>query len=432
MSAIFGKTVSALRDADWLSRERAVAYCRILFLVTLGAALLWIALSHDGIDLSGKPLGTDFVSFWTASQIALGGHPAEVYDIAVHQNAQNALFGRDIGYAAFFYPPTFLLICLPLATLPYLWSLFLWLALTGFACYRVLRAWLGTRFGALPILAFPAMLSNLGHGQNAYLSAALFGGGALMLNTRPIAAGLCLGALAYKPHLAIIVPVALLAARRWRTLLAAAASAIGFCLASLFVFGADTWRAFLDASPKARIALEQNMVGDEKMQSVFAGVRLLHGGLTLAYGLQIVAALGVCAALVHLQRRSFRSGAEGPAMVAAALLASPFLLDYDLVLLAIPLAWIARDTSRTGFLPFEKTILAVAFILPAVSRSIAAYAGLPLAPLTIAAVLILILRRAGEPAPAIAPRRSANEDAAVQQRAGARNAQVAFSLSAKQ
>ena len=62
----------------------------------------------------------------------------------------------------------------------------------------------------------------------------------------------------------------------------------------------------------ARIALEQNMVGDEKMQSVFAGVRLLHGGLTLAYGLQIVAALGVCAALVALQRRAFRSTAKGP------------------------------------------------------------------------------------------------------------------------
>jgi alpha-1,2-mannosyltransferase len=398
MNALLSKILGWLRDADWLNRDRATAYCRIVFLVTFGLAFLWIALSHGGVDATGKPLGTDFVSFWTASKIALGGRPADVYDIAVHQAEQTALFSRDIGYSAFFYPPPFLLICLPLATLPYLWSLAAWLGATGFAYWRVARAWLGERFGALAILAFPAVLSNLGHGQNAFLSTALLGGGALMLKARPILAGVCLGVLVYKPHLAIVVPVALIAARRWRTLLAAAATAAGLCAASLAVFGMQTWQAFLAASPKARIALEQNMVGNEKMQSVFAAVRLLHGGLTLAYCAQIVAALAVCAALVRLQRRSFRSDAEGPAMVAAALLASPFLLDYDLVLLAVPLAWIARQSLVDGFLPWEKTVLAAAFVLPALSRSIAAHAGIPLGPLTVCAVLLLVLRRADAPA----------------------------------
>ena len=394
MSALVSKILAWLRDADWLTRDRAAAYCRILFFVSLAAALLWITLSRGGLDREGKPLGADFISFWTASKIALGGHPAEVYDMAIHRAAQTGLFSRDVGYAAFFYPPTFLLICLPFAALPYLASLAAWLGVTGYAYWRVARAWLGDRFGALPILAFPAVLSNIGHGQNAFLSAALFGGGALMLDTRPLLAGICLGGLVYKPHLAIVVPVALIAARRWRTLLAAAAASAALCALSLAVFGADTWLAFLQASPKARIALEQNAIGNEKMQSVFAGVRLLHGGLTLAYGLQIAATLGVCAALVALQRRAFRCAAEGPAMVAAALLASPFLLDYDLVLLAIPLAWIARDSLREGFLAWEKTILLAAFVLPAVSRSVATYTGAPLGPLVLVAVLALILRRA--------------------------------------
>src|SRR5581483_6265590 len=137
-------------------------------------------------------------------------------------------------------------------------------------------------------------------------------------------------------------------------------------------------------------------VGDEKMQSVFAAVRLLHGGLGLAYGLQALATVAVCVALVGLQRRSFRSRAEGPAMIAAALLASPFLLDYDLVLLAIPLAFLGREGARSGFRPYEKFVLLVAFVLPAVSRSIAGHFGLPLGPLVIAAVLVLVLKRAGE------------------------------------
>jgi glycosyl transferase family 87 len=399
MSVSVPQMIGWLRDADWLTRDRASGYVKILFFVTLSAAVVWIALAQGGVDRAGKPLGTDFVSFWTASKIALSGHPAEVYDIPTHQAAERALFPRNAGYVAFFYPPTFLILCLPLATLPYLWSLSLWLSVTGFACWRVIRAWLGKEFGALPILAFPAMLTNLGHGQNAFLSAALFGGGALMLEARPFVAGLCLGALVFKPHLAIVVPVALIAARRWRAILGAAVSAAGLCLTSLAAFGPATWQAFLAASPKAKIAMEQNMVGDEKMQSVFAAVRLLHGSLTLAYGLQAAATLAVCAALVALQRRAFRSNAEGPAMIAAALLASPFLLDYDFVLLAIPLAFLVREGVRSGFHAYEKAILVAAFILPAVSRSIAGHVGIPLGPIVVAALLVLVMRRAGEAAP---------------------------------
>jgi len=189
MRALFSKIIASLRDADWLTRDRAAAYCRILFFVSLGAAVLWIALSRGGLDREGKPLGADFISFWTASKIALGGHPAEVYDMAIHRAAQTALFSRDVGYAAFFYPPAFLLICLPLAALPYLASLVIWLGVTGYAYWRVARAWLGDRFGALPILAFPAVLSNIGHGQNAFLSAALFGGGALLPPIAPVGEG---------------------------------------------------------------------------------------------------------------------------------------------------------------------------------------------------------------------------------------------------
>ena len=80
-------------------------------------------------------------------------------------------------------------------------------------------------------------------------------------------------------------------------------------------------------------------------------------------------------------------------MVAAALLASPFLLDYDLTLLAIPLAWSAREASRAGFAPGERIVLALAYVLPLFSRLAAGALGLPLAPLTIAAVFLYVLRR---------------------------------------
>ena len=76
------------------------------------------------------------------------------------------------------------------------------------------------------------------------------------------------------------------------------------------------------------------------------------------------------------------------------------MLDYDLTLLAIPLVWLLREGCRSGFLPFEKALMALAFALPLVSRIVAGAVGLPLAPLTIAALLALILRRALGPAAA--------------------------------
>ncbi|MGO4870423.1 MAG: glycosyltransferase family 87 protein [Roseiarcus sp.] len=400
MRALMRKCWSGLRDAEWLDAERALAYARILFFFSFAGALIWIALAQGGIDRAGKPLGTDFVSFWTASELALQGHAADVYNIAAHWGAQRALFGDNVAYDAFFYPPPYLLICLLLAALPYFWSLAAWLGVTGYAYWRVLRAFVGAHFDALAILAFPAFLVNAGHGQNGFLSAALIGGGALWLDRRPILAGLCFGALIYKPQLAVMIPIALIASRRWTTFAAAAASAAALIAASWMVWGGAVWRAFLAAAPLARASLERNLVGDEKMQSVFAAVRLLHGPLTLAYALQAATALTAAAALVWLQRRRFRCQAEGPAIVAAALLASPFLLDYDLTLLAIPLAWSVREASRAGFAPGEKSVLVLGYVLPLFSRTLAGAAGLPIAPLAIAAVFAVVLRRGAEASPA--------------------------------
>jgi hypothetical protein len=386
--------VALFRDGDWLTAARANAYVLILSWLTAAAMLAWVALSRGGLDPTGKPLGTDFMSFWTASKLALGGAPWSPYDVAAHHAQQTRLFGHDVGYAAFFYPPIFLLICLPLALLPYLVSLSVWLAATGVAYFRVVRTWLGKEFGAAPVLAFPAVMITVGHGQNAFLSAALFGAGARWLDRRPWLAGVMFGCLAYKPHLGLVIPVALLAARRWRTFAAAALSVATLAGLSLAVFGAETWRAFIADSAVSRAALEQGLVGDAKMQSAFAAVRLLGGDLTLAYGAQIAAMAMAGGAVVWLQRRAFRAAAEGPALVAASLLATPFLLDYDLLLLAIPLAWMFREGVRSGFLPWEKTLLAAAFALPAVSRTLAADVRLPLAPLVVGALLIAILRRA--------------------------------------
>src|SRR5258708_19295063 len=138
----------------------------------------------------------------------------------------------------------------------------------------------------LPVLAFPATFSNLGHGQNAFLTTALCGGGGLLLAPRPFLAGACFGALIFKPHLGVLIPVALLAGRQWKAIAGAVASAAALVALSLLAFGWKTWAGFLAASKLARAALEQELVGSAKMQSAFAAVRLWHGPVPAAYPLQ--------------------------------------------------------------------------------------------------------------------------------------------------
>lgn len=389
--------VAWFREANWLTVPRARAYAWI-FVVLMGAvAIGWLAFSHGRVDPLGKLLGTDFASFWAASKLALEGRPAAAYDPAVHGAVQAALYEEaPSSYAGFFYPPIYLLYVLPLALLPYLVSLGFWLAATGAACFTALRKFLSPEMPLLAAFAFPAVLSNIGHGQNAFLSTALFGAAILSLKARPLAAGGFVGALAFKPHLGLVWPFALLAARRFKTFAAATATVLALVLLSYLIFGRAIWEAFLRVSPLARQALESDLVGAEKMASVFAAVRLVGGGVTLAYAAQALAALIAIGMLIRVLLRSPKSPAEGPAIVCAALLATPFLLDYDLMLMAIPLAWLAREGVRTGFRPWEKITLAAGFLLPLLSRSIAMVAGVPVAPLVIAALYAMILKRGSD------------------------------------
>ena len=293
--------------------------------------------SRGGVDLSGKPLGLDFVSFWTASRFVLEGHPGFVYQPALHRAAQYALFpSLAPGYAAFFYPPTFLLLCTPFALLPYLPSLITWL-LAGLAILiAALRRILPQPWAILPMLAFPAVLDNLGHGQNAFVTAACFAWSAVLRRKRPFLAGLCLGLLIIKPHLLIAAPIALLAGRQWRMIAGGLVSGGALIALSWLAFGTPVWLAFLHNSALARATLEQGLVDPWKMQSVFVAVRLAHGSVALGYAMQAAVAIPVLVLLSRCLWRQPDPVAQGALLPLATMLCTPFLLDYDFVCLAIP------------------------------------------------------------------------------------------------
>lgn len=357
-------------------------------------ALLWAC--RTGIDLAGNPVGTDYLSFYAASKLALAGLAGHAYSIPLHQAAETAIFRHQYDYSAFFYPPIYLIYCLPLALLPYFASLALFEGATLYFYATAVRRFGGPQLETALILAFPAVFVNAGHGQNGFLTAALFAFGLLTIETRPVLAGVLFACLAFKPQLGIVLPFVLIAARRWNTVGAAAATVLALSAAASLLFGAGIWHEWLQNAPNARGALEDNLVGFHKMQSLYAGVRVLGGSSALAYVAQGALTLAVIASLVWagLRARSFElSEPILPLMATGALLTSPFMLDYDLTLLGVPLAWLLQRGRESGFLAGERLVGAVAFVLPLFARVLAGSAGLPPTPFVIGALFVLLLRR---------------------------------------
>ncbi|HEX7799487.1 MAG TPA: hypothetical protein VF402_04000, partial [Asticcacaulis sp.] len=104
--------------------------------------------------------------------------------------------------------------------------------------------------------------------------------------------------------------------------------------------------------------------------------------------------LGVLGAAAYLSWRHRLDGAAlGALGVAAALLATPFLLDYDPVILTLPLGWLCVEGARKGFRDWEKLWLLAAFFLPLVSRKLAQAAHLPVAPPMLLVVFVLLAAR---------------------------------------
>jgi hypothetical protein len=268
-----------------------------------------------------------------------------------------------------------------------------WTAATLPLYLAAIRAIVPYRHWLLFALAFPAVFVNLAHGQSGFLTAGLLGLGLLALEKRPLLSGFLFGLLTYKPQLGLLLPLVLIADRRFLTFIAAAATTVTASLFSYILFGAETWRAFVASVTVTRtLVLEQGAMGWEKMQSTFAAMRMLGADLDTAYAAQ--GAVSVCAAVavIWVWRRPVAMPLKGAALVTGTLLATPYVFDYDFTLLALPIAWLSVEGLRTRFLDWEKIALFGVWLLPIVSRAIGGF-GLPIGPVVLLGFLSLILCR---------------------------------------
>jgi len=333
----------------------------------------------------------DFLQYWVASSFVLSSKPAVVYDMAQFFKALTQIAGHEFN-TPWFYPPIFLLLVSPLSLLPYYVSLASWLSLTLGGYLVVVRRIAPHPMTIWLALAFPGALMNINYGQNGIFSAALFGGGLLLLEPCPFLAGILFGVLAYKPNFFILIPLALIAGRYWRTLGATIISAGVLAITSGLVLGWETWTAFWHIRNVPMQALEQGIASLRNMPTIFAATLMAGGGLTAAYLLQGIVMAASAGAVIWVWSQRADMAIRVSVLTIGSLLFTPYGSEYELVRLAIPLAWIGWEGCQKGCVPRDKIFLILGWITPFISRLLSESNVVQITPLILLVLLYLNLK----------------------------------------
>ena len=365
-----------------MSRRLAQAVTALALLVGGGlfllgvwaqATRLWLYLRH-GLGFADPFCTTgycDYGMFWLAGVFARHGQAALLYDHARYAALAAQLLPYKSGWWPFVYPPTILLPAWVISALPlvagyYLVSLALLLASVALLRRAGIPGWCI----AAGLISFPAMW-NLYLGQFGLFCGALLVFGLSRLRAQPALGGAALSLLATKPQYALLVPVAVLAARRWKAVApgvagVAALLGLGWALGGTAMFtaylgpGRAAMRALLSRRHPARLPGHGDIgILDAAQPARFKRWPLMRGKGSSPSPVPLtgVAAVGATA------------NPPLAATVFCTLLTSPYGFIDDLAIYAVLLPTLARRDT-----PWRNATLAWLWLAPAfVPQFVSAY-----------------------------------------------------------
>lgn len=301
--------------------------------VAIGVSLLFVVFGVWAFALNlTQPRGGDFISFWAAGRMVLGGRGAAAYDIAAHRAVE--LTVGHTGIMPFPYPPPFLAVVTPFALAPYSIAFVLWVTTTAafyiFASKKIARPEYS--------MACPPVLVDLLIGQSGLFFGGIIILGLSALSVAPLAAGAILGLAVMKPQLALMLPIALLAARNWWAIVGGLLSSATALLVGFALFGAGAYEGFFHIVPQYGEFLRESRWNWIQLASPFAFLRYFGIAASVALAFQLLIAAGAAMLTWISWRRDWQEKAG--ILAAATLLASPYLLTYDAVLLIVPAGYL--------------------------------------------------------------------------------------------
>jgi hypothetical protein len=266
-----------------------------------------------------------------------------------------------------------MLVAAPFGVLPYFVALALWSAIGLAAFAAAVRLWTKDWRVLAPLLLGPAAIFGLISGQFAFVAAAIMLAVLRWRESRPLLAGLLLGLLTLKPQLGLFVPVLLLAAGNWRTIAAAALTALAIAGATALIWGPGVWTAYFETgiANQSLVLSDPERLGGPFMPTIFMNLRVAGLPFGAAMAVQAAASLAAIALIwATFRRRPDPTDLRANAIfLAAAVFGTPYLLSYDTLALAGIMLLLAAE-GRGRLLPL------LAFLLPLLQLA-AGSAGLP-------------------------------------------------------
>jgi len=345
-----------------------------------------------GLDVFGYQIGRDFINVWAAPRLAFSGQIARLFNLGQYAAAISQQFGQPIPFHNWSYPPFALIAFWPISQLPYFWALAVW-SIGLFGLYAVAARALvpvdARLYLTLALACSPASIINLLGGQNGFLSAALFLGGVLLCDRRPLIAGVLFGLLTFKPQLGLVLPLALLALGAWRTIFAAVLTAALLVGASIVIFGLEPWTHYLGDTSAYQLGLLKVFRGFYPcmMTSVLAGARIFGAPFSVAAVIQAAVSVPVGLLAAWTMRWTDVPARRAFILASAAALMTPYAFNYDLTALSATILWrLTVDPPPAGSL--RETCLRLAWLAPILMMWLNAHA-IGVAPFFILAVFIM-------------------------------------------
>ena len=340
-----------IRFAD----RASTAYAAVFFLTLVAATA-----AADGLGVGARGVvGGDFLAFYTAGEFALNGHAASAYDFAAFDAALKQRAPLEQVGMMWQYPPATFFLVAPFALLPYKLAYVIWI-LVGWSVLGWSLRNIGFRAEPLRLLLFSSLcVSVFSYGQISTLTAGLLFLAAYDPKARWLVAGIAAGLLTLKPQLGLLLPFAFLAVGAWRTIFVACATAALIHASTLFLFGAESWSAFVDAAFrfKAEISGAAAMTPPRGMTTLFGQLKLMGLSGETAMAAQAVASAALAALTVTIFRKPIEPLAKAAFLGAAAILAAPYAYGYEMTALLLAGAFLAR-AAGTPFSPLGTVLIA--------------------------------------------------------------------------
>jgi hypothetical protein len=299
----------------------------------IGLGVVVVALAID-IAYPRSRVGIDFHTYYAAAAVGLQQGWSHIYDQTLVAAVQKQEVPTQWAQP-FLSPPTVAWLVTPLTLFP-IWVAFgIWAAFT-FASFAVALAWSGASVGLVRWIAVVAALAPwwflhaVSLGQVVPMVAAgVVVGWRLLRDDRDVIAGIALSMIFLKPNTAILVPLALLVAGRYRAVASWVAMGAVFALIAFLLLGVHGISAYVN---ELRAPLPTG-----------ADALTLHGAFGVSGVVALTVRILIIGAVVAIAFRLRSSSTLViPVAVVGSLLISPYLHASDLCLLAAA-AWIVWE-----------------------------------------------------------------------------------------